>query len=80
MKLTSPPGVITSGSLVQRARRYRLAAAVSDAPRDVKVFLDLATMFELLSQQFARAEMSALASSIRGAHERRVAGLQQEVG
>ena len=57
MKPTSaPPSLVTSVSFLQRARHYRLAAAISDAPRDVKMFLDLATMFELLSVQFARAE------------------------
>jgi hypothetical protein len=58
MKPTSaPPSLVTSVSFLQRARHYRLAAAISDAPRDVKMFLDLApTMFELLSEQFARAE------------------------
>jgi hypothetical protein len=44
------------GHFRQRARHYRLAAAIADAPQDVKMFLDLATMFELLSEQFARAE------------------------
>ena len=57
MKVTSPPKAITSVSFRQRARHYRLAAAISDAPRDVKMFLDLATQFQLLSEQFARAEV-----------------------
>ena len=56
MKLTSPPKAITSVSFLQRARHYRLAATVSDAPRDVEMFLDLAMMFERLSEHFARAE------------------------
>jgi hypothetical protein len=29
---------------------------MSDAPRDVETFLDLAMMFERLAEQFARAE------------------------
>ena len=56
MKLTSPPKAITSISFLQRARHYRLAAAISDARRDVEMFLDLAMMFERLSEHFARAE------------------------
>ena len=62
MKLTSPPKAITpeaitSVGFLQRARHYRLAAAMADAPRDVEMFLDLATMFERLSEDFARAEV-----------------------
>ena len=57
MKPTIPLTIgVTSASFLRRARHYRLAAAVADAPRDAKMFLDLATMFELLSEQFARAE------------------------
>jgi hypothetical protein len=62
MKLTSQPKVITpkastSVGFLQRARHYRLAAAVSDAPRDVEMFLDLAMMFERISEEFARVEV-----------------------
>jgi len=57
MKVASPSSAVTSVHLRQRAIHYRLAAAVSDAPRDVEMFLDLATMFEQLSTQFARAEV-----------------------
>ena len=56
MKITSPPKEITSIHLCLRARRYRLAAAVSDVPRDVAMFADLAWTFERLSRHFARAE------------------------
>jgi hypothetical protein len=56
MKLTRRPRAITSVSFLRGARQYRLAAAVSDAPRDVKRFLDLAMMFELLSEQFTQSE------------------------
>jgi hypothetical protein len=56
MKLTSPPKAITSVSFLQRTRHYRLAEAISDAPRDVETFLDIAMMFERLSEHFARAE------------------------
>ena len=55
MKITSPKQ-ITSVHLRLRARRYRLAAAVSDVPRDVAMFADLAWTFERLSERFARAE------------------------
>jgi hypothetical protein len=57
MKIAStPPRRITSVDFRQRARHYQLAAAMSDAPRDVETFLDLAMMFEQLAEQFARAE------------------------
>ena len=56
MKLTSRPKTITSVSFGQRARHYQLAAAMSDAPRDVEMFLDLAMMFERLAEEFARTE------------------------
>ena len=57
MKITSAaPGRITSVHFRQRARLYQLAAAMSDAPRDVETFLNLAMMFEQLAEQFARAE------------------------
>ena len=56
MKITSPPKTITSVHFRLRARRYRLAAAISDAPRDVAMFRDLAWTFERLSEHFARAE------------------------
>jgi hypothetical protein len=57
MKLSSPPKAITPVGFLQRARHYRLAAAISDAPRDVEMFLDLAMMFERLSEHFVRAEV-----------------------
>ena len=57
MKITSlPPRRITPVHFRERARHYRFAAAMSDAPRDGERFLDLATMFEQLAGQFARAE------------------------
>jgi hypothetical protein len=56
MNPTIRPEAITSVSFLQRARHYRLAAAMSDAPRDGETFLDLATMFEQLAEEFARAE------------------------
>ena len=56
MKLTSRAKTITSVSFAQRARHYQLAAAMTDAPRDVEMFLDLAMMFERLAEEFARTE------------------------
>jgi len=56
MKLTSRAKTIRSVSFGQRARHYQLAAAMSDAPRDVEMFLDLAMMFERLAEEFARTE------------------------
>jgi len=56
MKVASPPKRITSVHFRQRARHYRLAAAVCEARRDVEMFLDLANIFERLSEQFASAE------------------------
>jgi len=51
MKIAKP----TSAHFRERARHYRLAEAIADAPRDVEMFHDLATMFERLSEDFARA-------------------------
>ena len=56
MKLTSRAKTITSVSFGRRARHYELAAAMTDAPRDVEMFLDLAMMFEVLAEESARAE------------------------
>jgi len=56
MKVTSQPGAITSASFRQRARHYQLAAAMTDVPRDMETFIDLAMMFERLAEEFARAE------------------------
>jgi hypothetical protein len=53
---STPPRRITSVDFRQWARNYQLAAAMSDAPRDVETFLDLAMMFERLAEQVARAE------------------------
>jgi len=50
MKIAKP----TSAHFRERARHYRLAEAIADAPRDVEMFHDLATMFKRLSEDFAR--------------------------
>jgi len=49
---------IISNQFRQRAKRYRLAAAMADARRDEAMFSDLATTFERLGDCFARAEAS----------------------
>ncbi len=56
MEITNSIKGITSVHFRLRARHYRLAAAVTDAPHDVEMFLDLAMMFERLSEHFAQAE------------------------
>jgi hypothetical protein len=56
MTITNSVKEVTSVHFRLRARHYRLAAAVTDAPHDEEMFLDLATMFERLSEHFAQAE------------------------
>jgi hypothetical protein len=46
----------TSAHLRERARQYRLAAALTDCPRDVEMFCDLAVMFNQLAHDFRRLE------------------------
>jgi hypothetical protein len=57
MKVASPRRRITSVHFRERARHYRLAAAIADARRDEAMFRDLAMMFERLAEDFARAEV-----------------------
>jgi len=45
----------TSAHLRERARQYKLAAALTDCPRDVEMFCDLAVMFDQLAHDFRRA-------------------------
>jgi len=54
MKDANPPRRITPAHFRERARNYRLAEAIADAPRDVEMFHDLTTMFERLPEDFAR--------------------------
>ena len=49
------PPRITSDHLRQRARCYRLAAAIADVPRDVATFGALAMMFDRIARDFDRA-------------------------
>jgi hypothetical protein len=53
MKITSPPKNIMSVHFRLRARHYRLAIAISEAPRDVA--RDPAWTFERLSEHFVLA-------------------------
>ena len=52
MKAAKPPRRITSADFRERTRHYRLAETIADAPRDVEMFHDLATMFERLSEDY----------------------------
>lgn len=45
-------GSTTSAWLRERARQYRLAAALADCPRDEAMFCDLAMMFDQLGARF----------------------------
>jgi len=56
MKLKSPPQRVTAVHFRERARHYRLAAAIADAPRDIAMFRELAMMFGQLAEDFARAQ------------------------
>jgi len=47
---------VTSDDFRERAKYYRFAAALSDAPRDAAMFNDLATMFDEIADDFGRAE------------------------
>lgn len=44
----------------QRAGHYRYAAALTDNPRNIQQFLDLAFMFERLAYHFAQWEKCLL--------------------
>ena len=67
MKIATPK----SAHFRERARHYRLAEAIADAPRDVEMFHDLAAMFERLSEDFdrmahGRSGASAVAYEVEG--------------
>ena len=49
----------TSANSSERARRYRLAGALIDSPRDTEMFLDLATIFDRLAHDFKRLETAS---------------------
>jgi hypothetical protein len=46
MNLKNPPQRVTPVHFRERAREYRLAAALADARRDIAMFDHLAIMFE----------------------------------
>ena len=55
---------ITSAHLRNRARRYRLAAAVTDCPREEDMFCDLAMMFDQLAYYFRRFEKEGFGAPV----------------
>jgi hypothetical protein len=59
MKLKSPLRRVTAVHFRERARLYRLAAAIAAASRDAAMFRELAMMFKQLAEDFARAETTA---------------------
>ena len=44
----------TSAHLGERAKRYRFAGALADSPRETEMYLDLATVFDRLAEDFSR--------------------------
>jgi hypothetical protein len=56
MNLAGSPWPITPVHLLQRARCYRLAEAIADAPQDIAMFRNLALMFERLAAHLTRFE------------------------
>jgi hypothetical protein len=57
----SPPAQVTSADFRKRAQQYRLASALTDIPRDVAMFDELACMFDQIACRFGRAEAAGLA-------------------
>ena len=54
-----PAEPITSAHFRERARHYRLAAALADATRDAQTFTDLAMMFDHIAERFDQAQARA---------------------
>jgi hypothetical protein len=52
----NPSRRITSDDFRKRAKHYRLAAALADAPQSAAMLDELATMFDRLAHDFRRAE------------------------
>jgi hypothetical protein len=52
----SPPAQVTSADFRKRAQHYRLASALTDIPRDVTMFDELASMFDQIACRFGLAE------------------------
>jgi hypothetical protein len=59
MKVGSLPSPITSTHLLERAKQYRLAAAIADDQRDVEMFRDLAVTFEQLAKTWSSESLRA---------------------
>jgi hypothetical protein len=53
---TRPGREFLSGHFQERAKHYGCAAALTDNPRNIQQFLDLAFMFERLAHDFAAWE------------------------
>jgi hypothetical protein len=56
MKVAVAPRHVTPVHFLRRARYYRLAEAVADAPQDVAMFGELAVMFERLAAHLYQVE------------------------
>ena len=56
-------GRITPFHIRERARLYRFAAALADAPREIAMFRDLAITFEQVARQFGQAGAPRVTSS-----------------
>ena len=64
MNIERPAWRLTPFHLRERARLYRFAAALANAPGDMTMFRDLAMSFEQLARQFGQAKArSQIASS-----------------
>jgi hypothetical protein len=53
-----PNASVTPAQFRKRATHYRLAAAVTDNPKDVEAFCDLANMFDRIAIDFDRIIMA----------------------
>ena len=51
-----PWQTIKSAHFRERARQYRLAAALTDSPRDAETYCDLAMLFNDIARDFRRLE------------------------
>ena len=61
---------ITSAHFGERARQYRFAAALTDSPRDVESFSNLAMMFQRLARDLKRIEVAK--ATVHGNGTRRI--------
>ena len=63
MKVVNLPSRITPVHFRERAKQYRLAAAVAEAPRDVAMFSDLARIFDKLAQNWTGSDVIKVAAN-----------------